>query len=150
MPTDVCTVGEDACLCGGCVEELGSGLGNNYCAYDQTGRASAPLILYLKAHDGYTGSIDVEFESQGSGCSTTARMTASGVYIVWKPSDNENCSGSATLEPNVFVKRSNEDDPMQIATSCASALYVGQVLGEKYEVVGFCNRDGTCGIVKSW
>ena len=90
----------------------------------------------------------MEFQSKGSNCGTTASLTASGVYIIWKPANDGNCNGNSKLDQNIYIKRnsSSEEEAVNVQMLCSSALYVGQVIDEKYEVVGFCNDDGTCGI----
>ena len=107
------------------------------------------MILYLDAIDGYDGNLAVEFESEGSGCTADISATKSGVYIVWKPDDNPSCNGNSRLDPAIHIKRTNSLDEaaVDVDTSCASALYVGQVIDDKYKVAGYCNDDGICGIV---
>ena len=94
----------------------------------------------------------MEFESEGSGCTDTLGLTRLGVYIIRKPSGNPNCtSGNLMLDPDVYIKRvsfkTRNEEAVNIDTSCSSALYVGQVVGEKYKIAGYCNDDDTCGIM---
>ena len=122
---------------------------NHFCQYANDATSAPLLILYLAPRDGYAGDILVEFQSEGSNCGTTASLTASGVYIIWKPADDGNCNGNSKLDPNIYIRcnSSSEEEAVNVPTSCSSALYVDQVIDEKYEVVGFCNDDGTCGIL---
>ena len=133
-PTDVCTAGEEACLCGTCVPACDDGpldttQCNHVCQYTNDASASPPLILYLEAIDGYDGKIAVEFESKGGGCSAEIGQTSSGVYIVWKPSDgNPNCNGeSATLDPSIYITRSDANEVVEIVTSCSDVLHWWEV-----------------------
>ena len=91
----------------------------------------------------------MEFESEGSGCTDTLGLTRLGVYIIRKPSGNPNCnSGNLMLDPDVYIKRvSHNEEAVNIHTSCSRALYVGQVVGKKYKIAGYCNDDDTCGIM---
>lgn len=101
-------------------------------------------MLFLAPYDGYDGDINVEFESEGSDCASTVTLTPIGVYTIKKPM--QNCNGDSKLNSNIYIKRDDSDEPVDINTSCASALYIGQVIDGKYQVVGYCNDDWTCGI----
>ena len=150
VSTDVCTIGEDDCLCGECVTECDDGpientLCNKFCKYSNG--ASPPRNLFLAPNDGYEGDIRVVFGSIGSKCTVTIGMTRLGVYVIQKPANNSNCDGPL-INPDVYITRiSLEEEHVMVHTSCSSALYVGQVIDEKYVVAGYCNSDRTCGII---
>lgn len=149
VSTDVCTDGEANCLCGECVQECGDGpldttQCNSFCQY--VAGTDPPILVFISPYDDYDGDIEVEFETEGSGCATTASLTPIGVYTIRKPPHNSNCNGDPRIFPNVYIKRHSDDEPVIINTSCANALYIGQAFDGKYEVVGYCNGDGTCGI----